>query len=116
MFALFIVVNYPEYLEDILSKLVNLGVKGATILDSQGMGSAIVQQGIDSIPIFGSLKTLLSGSNPYSKTIFTIINEEHLLHETMHDVEKIFQMDKKTQAGLMFTVPVSEVRFLGYKK
>ncbi|MGD9887472.1 MAG: hypothetical protein AB7T03_05905 [Bacilli bacterium] len=115
MVALFIVINREEYLEDVLGKLFHLGVGGATIIDSQGMGAAIVHGGIESIPLFGSLKNLLSGSNPYSKTIFTIIKEEELLQKTMDAVNEIFVSDKLRQAGLMFTVPVGNVETLGYK-
>lgn len=42
MYALFIVLNAIDYLEEILSGFVEVGVSGATILDSQGMGSTIV--------------------------------------------------------------------------
>lgn len=37
MYALFIVLNRTDYLEDILAGFVEAGVGGATILDSQGM-------------------------------------------------------------------------------
>ncbi|MDD3107306.1 MAG: hypothetical protein PHP65_05880 [Bacilli bacterium] len=115
MVALFIVLNREEYLEDVLKQLVDLGVGGATIIDSQGMGAAIVHGGIESIPLFGSLKNLLSGSNPYNKTIFTVIKEEHLLQKTMEAVNEIFVVDKLRQAGFMFTVPVGNVETLGMK-
>jgi len=45
MNVLFIVLNEPEYLDAILDSFVEIGVKGATILDSQGMGSAITNSG-----------------------------------------------------------------------
>ena len=40
--VLFIVLNEVDYLNDILEGFVNIGVSGATILDSQGMASLIV--------------------------------------------------------------------------
>ncbi len=55
MNALFIVLNEIEYLDDILDGFVDIGVKGATILDSQGgMGSAITNSGRGSDPFFWS--------------------------------------------------------------
>ena len=39
MHILFLVLNKTEYLDDILSAFVKIGIKGATIIDSQGMGS-----------------------------------------------------------------------------
>jgi hypothetical protein len=37
MNILFLVLNETEYLDEILDGFVDAGVKGATILDSQGM-------------------------------------------------------------------------------
>ena len=43
----FLVLNEVEYLDEILDAFVDVGVKGATILDSQGMGSALTNGGKD---------------------------------------------------------------------
>ena len=43
MLALFLVLNEVDYLDDILAKFVEVGVKGATILESQGMASAMLE-------------------------------------------------------------------------
>lgn len=42
MFALFLVLNDTDYLDEILARFVDVGVQGATIVDSQGMASALV--------------------------------------------------------------------------
>lgn len=113
MVALFIVLNQTDYLEDILAKFVHLGVTGATIIDSQGMASAIVHGGIQSIPLFGSLKSVLAGSSPYNKTIFTVINDPNLLRATMDSVKQLLRRNGRAGAGFMFTVPVGEIENLG---
>ncbi|HOA30750.1 MAG TPA: hypothetical protein PKM70_02355 [Clostridia bacterium] len=41
MNVLFIVLNEVEHLDDVLDAFVEVGVTGATILDSQGMGSIL---------------------------------------------------------------------------
>lgn len=115
MYALFIILNEVDYLDDILAKFCDLGVSGATILDSQGMASAIVQREMDSIPLFGSLKTLLKGSRPYNKTIFTVIQNEELLNKTVIEIQNLLSKTK-TGAGMMFTVPVGNVYSLRGKK
>ena len=76
MYVLVVVLNAIDYLEDILSGFVDEGISGATILDSQGMGRAIVDGEHNSIPLFGALHTLLANSHPYSKTIFTVLEDE----------------------------------------
>lgn len=112
MHALVIILNKIDYLEDILSIFVNLNVKGATILDSQGMASAIVNEEISSIPLFGSLKTLMQGRHPYNKTIFTVIKTEEVLHNVVSAIKTLLEEEKKPGVGFMFTVPVGEMFLL----
>lgn len=108
MVALFIILNKKEYLEDILSIFVNFHVKGATIIDSQGMASAIVKGEIHDLPLFGSLKTLFQGSHPYNKTIFSVLKEE-LVEEVVREIKKLMSAEKKPGIGFMFTIPVNNI-------
>ena len=109
MNALFIVLNEIEYLDDILDGFVDIGVKGATILDSQGMGSAITNSGRGSDPFFGAIRTFLDNARPYNKTIFTVIEEEEVLQEAVKTVKRILWDINKPGVGMMFTVPVGNV-------
>ncbi len=109
MNALFIVLNEIEYLDDILDGFVDIGVKGATILDSQGMGSAITNSGRGSDPFFGAIRTFLDNARPYNKTIFTVIEEEEVLQEAVKTVKRILGDINKPGVGMMFTVPVGNV-------
>lgn len=109
MKALFIVLNDTDYLEDVLSILVEHDIKGATILESQGMGSTIVNNDISDIPLFGSLKTLLKDKHPYNKTIFTVIKDQDKLYKVVQAIKYFLKEEKKTHPGFMFTVPVGEV-------
>lgn len=109
MKALFIVLNDTDYLEDVLSILVEYDIKGATILDSQGMGSTIVNNDISDIPLFGSLKNLLKDNHPYNKTIFTVIRDQDKLHKVVRAIKHFLKVEKKTHPGFMFTVPVDEI-------
>ncbi|HOI47413.1 MAG TPA: hypothetical protein PLR26_06750 [Bacilli bacterium] len=113
MYALFVVLNKTDYLEDILSAFYDLGVAGATIIDSQGMASAIVHGRIQDIPLFGSLKLLLDGERPYNKTIFTVIDNEELVQKVMTKVKHVMKECIKPGVGFMFTVPVGHITTLG---
>ena len=109
MNALFIVLNEIDCLDDILDEFVEIGVKGATILDSQGMGSAISHSGRGGEPLFGSIRAFLDNSRPYNKTIFTIIDDEELLEKAVDSVKRIVGDIDKPGVGLMFTMPVGHV-------
>ena len=110
MYALFIVLNEVDYLDTILDKFMEVGVKGATILDSQGMGGAMADR---NLPLFGSLKTLFDGARPFNKTIFSVIPNEELLNSTVAAVKEVAGSIEKPSAGFMFTMPVANVYSLG---
>lgn len=109
MYVLFIVLNAVDSLDDILSGFVREGISGATILDSQGMGSAIVNNENRSVPLFSSLHMLLSDSHPYSKTIFTVLENESLIEKAVAVVQDAVDGISDTGSGFMFTVPIGKV-------
>ncbi|MGI6698958.1 MAG: P-II family nitrogen regulator [Christensenellales bacterium] len=109
MNALFIVLNETRYLDDILDSFFDIGVKGATILDSQGMGSAIAGSGQGNQPLFGSIRLFLDSAKPYNKTIFTVIDNEEVLAKAVESVCSILGDIDKPGVGMMFTVPVNNV-------
>lgn len=82
-FAL-IFLNRIEFLEDILSAFLEIGVSGATVVDSVGMGHIISQN----IPIFAGLRDAFTGSSPNRKLILVVIEEEMVerLAEVLEDV------------------------------
>ena len=113
MYALFIVLNAIDYLEDILSGFAEVGVSGATILDSQGMGSRIVNNRSTNIPLFGALHMLLEDSHPYSKTIFTVLESEEMVDKTVAVVQEVIGDISETGVGFMFSVPIGKTYQIG---
>ena len=65
MKALFVILNETEELNAILEDFVKVGVRGATIIDSQGMGAALT---MGDVPIFGGLMRVM----PVSYTHLTL--------------------------------------------
>ena len=110
MITLVIILNKEEYLDEILSTLVKFKVKGATIIDSQGMGSAIGSGDYQHIPLFGALRYLVNEKHPYNKTIFSVVKEE-TLEDLVEAIRNIFD-EKKPGIGFMFTVPVGNIYLL----
>jgi len=98
-----IVLNKTEFLDDILTLFLELGVSGATIIDSVGMGRIVSKD----IPIFASFSDLLSGSRPSNKTILTIVREE-LVDEIVDGIEKSIGDFTKTGMGIYFTLSLDQ--------
>ena len=113
MQALFLVLNEPNYLDDILSAFVEVGVKGATILDSQGMGSAIAANPDQQLPLFGYLKNLMDDAHPYNKTIYTVLDSRELTDKAIKAVKDVLRDINRPGIGFMFTMPVGSVYGFG---
>ena len=98
------VINDPEKIEEIMSGFLELGITGATILNSEGMGNVLSHD----IPIFAGLQTLIDRSRPENRTILTVVSADlidpiiALLQESCGDLQ-----DPAT--GIVFTLPLDRV-------
>ena len=102
---LIIILNKDEHLDELLEAFVELDVRGATVIDSVGMGHIIS----DTIPIFGGLRSLMEGSRPYNKTIFTAVEEEKI-DGIVREYEKICGSLDEPGTGLLITLPIDYVK------
>ena len=102
------VINDPSKVDEILEAFLEMGITGATIIDSFGMGCQLVQD----VPIFAGFRNLLSGSSQYNKTIFSVIDDEEKLREAVRTVENIVGNLKSPSSGIIFTIPVNFVKGL----
>lgn len=104
MQLLIAVINQENKLDDILSGFLELGITGATVINSEGMGRVLSHD----MPIFAGLQSLISRARPQKQTIFSVMDDEKsesaiaLLQEICGDLN-----DPAT--GIAFTVPVGRV-------
>ncbi|NLB48626.1 MAG: hypothetical protein GX813_02115 [Erysipelotrichia bacterium] len=110
MQILFIILNDLNYLDAILEKFIELKIRGGTIIDSQGMATAIMKnEGLFGSLLFGPFSHELEDGQKNSKTIFTVIPEEEKVKEAVDAIQEILQSSSKQVVGFMFTVPVSGI-------
>ena len=116
MQVLFLVLNDLSYLDKVLEKFVELKLRGATILDSEGMAQAIMKNE----GLFGALlggpfakSSVTQGS---SKTIFTVIPEEEKVKVVVEEIRNLIGEAHKNGAGFMFTLPVSGIFPIKHKE
>lgn len=103
MQLLIAVINQEEKLDEILSGLVELGVTGATIINSEGMGRVLSHD----IPIFAGLDTLASRSRPQNQTLFSVIREDEKVDAVIALLEEICGSLDDPATGIVVTVPVN---------
>ncbi len=102
------ILNQEELLDVLLEGFLEIGISGATIIDSMGMGHILSTE----VPIFAGLKFMFTGSRPYNKTIISAINEDKMAPmKTI--VEKILGPLQDSGNGLLFFLPISDI--LGLK-
>lgn len=105
MQLLIAVINQEEKLDEILSGLVELGVTGATLIDSEGMGRVLTHD----IPIFAGLDTLASRSRPKNQTLLSVIRDDATVDRVIALLQEICGDFEDPATGIVFTIPVSRV-------
>lgn len=108
MVALFIVLNDFEYLDDILEAFVKLGVQGATIVDSYGMGKALRESKRLGYLMKGPIDRAVPEDTNESKTIFSVVDESQI-DFIMKTIENLLLGSRNETVGFMFAMPVSIV-------
>ena len=104
MHLLIAVINDPERLDDILSGFVEIGITGATVVNSEGMGRLLSHD----IPIFAGLQTLISRSRPQNRTILSVVDDDKvdLAFELLQDVCGDLT---RPATGIVMSFPVGRV-------
>jgi len=107
---LIIILNKEENLDELLEGFLEIDIRGATVVNSQGMGSIITTD----IPIFAGLKDLLQGNRPGNKTILTLVEEDRIpiIIDLFEDI--VGKLDQPGN-GIIFTLPVDGIFGLGGK-
>ena len=100
---LVVVMSDPDRLDDILSGLLDLGVTGATIFESEGMGRILAPD----TPIFAGLRAAVR-DRPRNTTLFSVI-EEHRVDAVLERVQTVLGDLTGPATGIAFVLPVERV-------
>lgn len=98
-----IVLNKTDLLDEILSLFMKYKIKGATVLDSSGMGHLIANQ----FPMFSMFAELGEEREANSKTIFTVVQDEVERNEVLSIAESICGDLTQPDNAIFFSVPVN---------
>jgi len=107
MKLLVLFLNKVEKLEEVLEGYVEIGITGATVLDSVGMGHILCEE----VPIFAGLRFMFAGAKPHNKTIFSVIKDEKE-DEVIGLLQKILGDLNRTGTGIVFTFSLDRVEGL----
>lgn len=97
------VLNQTEKLEELLNKMMERGLSGATVLDSRGMAHILCDE---DTPMFGMLRSIINQNRRENKTIFAVLDDQQV--EVMKAlVREVTGGLDQADTGVMFAVPVS---------
>lgn len=98
------VINHVEQVDDILAGFVELGITGATVVNSEGMGHVLTQD----VPIFAGLRSLTTRSRPSNQMLLSVIEEEKV-DAAIALIQEVCGSLTVPGAGIVFTLPVERV-------
>lgn len=109
MYVLFIVLNETQYLSEILVALKDLGIRGATVINT--LGSRKLQDEVEEKSFLFKIVGSLQGDTKSNRTIFSVIQKDEQIHEAMKAIEEILGGDMTVpNKGIMFVLPVTHFR------
>lgn len=105
MELLITILDQSENIEDIMLEFTKLGIKGSTIIESQGMANILSES--EEFNLFSSLKLLMNDGRAEKKTILTVLNSS-MVDSAIAAIKKFVDIDAPG-SGIIFTLPVGRV-------
>ncbi len=99
------IIKDHHQVEEILTGFLELGIRGATVIDGRGMGQILSTD----VPIFAGFKNLFPGGSSGTYVLMSVVTEEviepaaALVNEVCEDLEQ-------AGTGFLFTLPVGYVK------
>lgn len=110
MKLLVFVLNKVSLLDKFLHNLLEKQIKGATIIESEGMARKLIEH--EDFDLFGSLRVLLDKPREDSRVIFIVLEEEKV-KDVLDVIDKLIDLEEPN-SGIVFTLPLDYVK--GYNK
>ena len=106
MELLVLVIDRGDKLDSILSGFIDLGVTGATVIESQGMVRELTKDS-KTAPVFAGLQDLIANSRPQSSTVFSVIETREKLDAAIQMIKEKCGDMTNPGTGILFTVPIT---------
>lgn len=108
MQLLIAVINQEERMEEILSGFLEIGITGATLINTEGMGRLLASE----IPIFAGLEALAGRTRPRNQTLFSVMDDDKV-DRALALLQEVCGDFSQPATGIVVTLPVNRV--LGLK-
>lgn len=112
MYLLIAVLNNEELLDDLITGWLDIGITGATVIESTDSLQLISHH----IPIFAGFRALTSGGMPHNKTLFTIIRDKEVVDQAIACLEALCADTGKPFQGIYVVAPALRFGHLGRRE
>lgn len=109
MKLLIAVINDADRIEEILTGFLEIGVTGATVIDSEGMGRVLSQDP----PAFAGLQDLVSSTRPQNTTLFSVVPDAETADRALALLERVCGSFDGPATGIALVVPVDRALGVG---
>ena len=97
------ILNEPDFLNDVLTAMVEAGVPSGTVIETQGMGRILSQD----VPIFAGFRHLFAGSKPFNHTILAVVDNPEATKKLITLLREVLSEVDSNAKGVVFSLPVS---------
>ena len=105
------VMNNVDMLEKFIHEIKLKNIKGATIIESTGMGRVLI--GNEDLDFVGSLKVLFDNPRAQSRTLLMAL-EDQQIPDVLEVIDLVAGDLSRPNSGIVFTLPIDFIK--GYKK
>ena len=99
-----LILNKTELIDDVITLFLELGIKGATVLESTGMAKFLSED----IPLFAGFREILKGARPNNMTIFSVV-PGNIVNKAAAGLQDIIGNFNEPGNGLFFAIPISNI-------
>ena len=99
-----IILDKSQLVDELITGFLDIGVRGATIIESRGMGEIIRQD----MPVFSGLASLF-GESTGSRMLMSVMPES-LIEPVYQLVEEVVGQLDQPNSAVCFTLPVDTFR------
>ncbi len=107
MFQLWLVLDNPGLLNDVLEAWTDIGVRGITILESTGVHRVRTRASAQDVPFMLGFSRLLRTDQVGHNTLFAVVPSMEIVQQLVVATEKIVGDLSQPNTGVLFAVPVA---------
>lgn len=103
-----------ELVDDVMHHLADVGIRGGTIVEGTGMAKCLAD--MESLPVFGMLRYLLSDEDKLKCKILLFAIDEEQVALAQEKIKEVVGDFNQPNTGVMFSIPIKNTVGFGGDK